>query len=142
MRCPACRTELVVVEREAIEVDWCLECGGLWFDEGELELLGEKAGRVLDPEDLGVATPSNPEAPRRCPRCPRRMEKIALADGRLIDRCRSHGIWLDRGELAEIVRRLPTTADGDAHLVADFLGEVFEHVPDPDPPTPEPRRST
>ena len=53
MKCPACDTPLVVVEREEIELDWCAACRGLWFDEGELELLGEKAGRVLDVEDLG-----------------------------------------------------------------------------------------
>ena len=53
MNCPACKTTLVVVEREGIEIDWCLNCRGLWFDEGELELLGEKAGRSLQVADLG-----------------------------------------------------------------------------------------
>ena len=55
MRCPECRIPLVVVEREGIEIDWCLECRGMWFDEGELELLGEKAGRTVEVEDLGPA---------------------------------------------------------------------------------------
>ena len=53
MKCPACHSALIVIEREEIEVDWCPSCHGLWFDEGELELLGEKAGRVIDTEDLG-----------------------------------------------------------------------------------------
>ena len=47
MKCPVCKTDLMVVEREGIEVDWCLDCGGIWFDEGEIELLGEKAGRSI-----------------------------------------------------------------------------------------------
>jgi len=128
MKCPACQEELIVVERDSIEVDWCLGCGGLWFDEGELALLGEKAGRSIDSEDFGFVTTAASEKLRRCPRCPQRMEKIALEDGRLIDRCRDHGIWLDRGELAEIIRRLPPSADADTEVVAEFLGEAFEHA--------------
>ena len=52
MECPVCRIALVVVEREGIELDWCVTCRGLWFDEGELELLAEKTGQAIDPADL------------------------------------------------------------------------------------------
>ena len=79
MKCPACKSPLVVVERESIELDWCIACRGLWFDEGELELLGEKAGRVFDVEDLGRRSGRVvAKSKRRCPRCPRRLEEIAL----------------------------------------------------------------
>lgn len=140
MRCPACQTPLVVVERHGIELDWCVECGGLWFDQGEMELLGEKAGRRLEADDLGPRPGDHGEpGERRCPRCPRRMERLTLAPEDAggeraaveIDRCPRHGIWLDRGELGRIMRRLrPRTEatdrpDTDEGLMLSFLGETF-----------------
>lgn len=130
MKCPVCKSPLVVVERQEIELDWCVTCHGLWFDEGELELLGEKVGRILDVEDLGrragrVAAKSK----RRCPRCPRHMEEIGLqAPGGtdvVVDRCRDHGFWLDRGELGALMSRLEKRSDTDEGLVLEFLGETF-----------------
>jgi Zn-finger nucleic acid-binding protein len=129
MRCPACKSELVVVEREEIELDWCISCRGLWFDGGELELLGEKAGRTLDVEDLGRRATSVARGTRRCPRCPRRMEVLALplpAEASiLIDRCPLHGFWLDRGELGTLLHRLGDKRETDGDLVFEFLGETF-----------------
>ena len=130
MRCPACKTTLVVVEREGIEIDWCLACRGLWFDEGELELLGEKAGRSLQVADLGADHDgSQTRSRRRCPRCPRRMEQISfeLGNGELveIDRCPDHGFWLDRGELGRIMSATEPDPDTDGGLVLEFLGETF-----------------
>ena len=144
MKCPACHTILVVVEREAIEVDWCPQCRGLWFDEGELELLGEKAGRALQTEDLGKrAGESIEKGRRRCPRCPRRMERLLLqagVDSQVeIDRCVDHGFWLDPGELAGIMNGLKLEPGTDEGLVLEFLGETFgggEALPTP----PEGRR--
>ena len=42
MICPACRSAMVIVEYDDIELDYCTACKGVWFDAGELELdLGE-----------------------------------------------------------------------------------------------------
>jgi Zn-finger nucleic acid-binding protein len=120
----------MVVEREEIEVDWCLACHGLWFDEGELELLGEKAGRVLDVEDLGRRSGRVAAAgKRRCPRCPRRLERLDF-DGPegarvVVDRCAQHGFWLDQGELGLLMRRLEKRTETNEGLVIEFLGETF-----------------
>jgi Zn-finger nucleic acid-binding protein len=141
MRCPECRIPLVVVEREGIEIDWCLECRGMWFDEGELELLGEKAGRSLEVEDLGPDEGWT-KGQRRCPRCPRRMSSLnaELPDGDVveIDRCVDHGFWLDRGELGKILSRLDKTIDTDEDLMLEFLGETFAQSV-PEAATPEGR---
>lgn len=130
MNCPACQTALVVVEREGIELDWCLACRGLWFDEGELELLGEQAGRSLQVADLGRdQAASSTRGRRRCPRCPQRMEQLQLDIGGEevveIDRCPDHGFWLDQGELGRIMGGLDRTEDTDEGLVLEFLGETF-----------------
>ena len=37
MQCPRCKSDLIVVEFDDIELDSCPECGGLWFDRGEME---------------------------------------------------------------------------------------------------------
>ena len=36
MRCPKCGMELQEVEFQGVMVDTCLECGGTFFDEGEV----------------------------------------------------------------------------------------------------------
>lgn len=45
MRCPKCGNEMLVIDYESIELDKCSACGGIYFDNGELEqLLGKKSG--------------------------------------------------------------------------------------------------
>ena len=39
MKCPIDKSDMIVVEHEKIELDYCLRCSGVWFDSGELELL-------------------------------------------------------------------------------------------------------
>lgn len=128
MDCPACAQPLVVVEREGIELDWCLSCRGLWFDEGELEILADKAGRRLEAEDIGVRSGAGrSETARICPRCGKRMEKAVVVglEPVLVDRCPEHGIWLDRGELGRILGQLAEADGRDEAVVMRFLGETF-----------------
>lgn len=43
MNCPQCRTvNLVMAERQAIEIDYCPQCRGVWLDRGELDKLIER----------------------------------------------------------------------------------------------------
>jgi Zn-finger nucleic acid-binding protein len=126
--CPVCRKALVVVERESIELDWCLSCRGLWFDEGELELLAERSGRRLDAEDVGRRPDRPPKSQRRkCPRCRRWMDPVLVGsvDPVHVDRCAEHGIWLDRGELGKIMGQLESGTKGDEKVILQFLGETF-----------------
>ena len=132
MQCPSCKQPLIVVERDGIEVDWCLACKGLWFDDGELELLAEKTGRTLDPEDVGrESAGSHAEALRRCPRCDKKMEKalVGRRDPVLVDRCERHGVWLDAGELGSIVAQLDAAGISDQAIIVEFLGETFRNRP-------------
>jgi Zn-finger nucleic acid-binding protein len=48
MRCPACGTRLVELERSEVLVDACPECRGVWLDRGELD-------RILDRERRAAA---------------------------------------------------------------------------------------
>jgi hypothetical protein len=39
MKCPKCGADLVTENYRNIQVDRCGECGGVWFDAGEVETL-------------------------------------------------------------------------------------------------------
>ena len=43
MRCPIDNRELVLSDRQGIEIDYCPECRGVWLDRGELDKLIERS---------------------------------------------------------------------------------------------------
>jgi len=42
MNCPICNVNLVISERQGIEIDYCPKCRGVWLDRGELDKILEK----------------------------------------------------------------------------------------------------
>ena len=52
MRCPVCNIELLLAERQGIEIDYCPQCRGVWLDRGELDKLIERGTSVslLEPQ--------------------------------------------------------------------------------------------
>jgi uncharacterized protein len=44
MNCPVCSTvNLVMSERQGIEIDYCPQCRGVWLDRGELDKVIERS---------------------------------------------------------------------------------------------------
>lgn len=44
MKCPVCTTvNLVMSERQGVEIDYCPECRGVWLDRGELDKIIERS---------------------------------------------------------------------------------------------------
>lgn len=44
MKCPVCTSHnLLISERQGIEIDYCPQCRGVWLDRGELDKLIERA---------------------------------------------------------------------------------------------------
>lgn len=41
--CPACKVDLVMTERQNIEIDYCPKCRGVWLDRGELDKIIERS---------------------------------------------------------------------------------------------------
>ncbi len=105
MKCPRCKADLIVVEFDDIELDSCPECGGLWFDRGEMELLAEKCGCTV--EALSARSGSHVEEARlKCPTCRRIMNKSLFGDAEPVvgDVCPyCGGLWLDAGELLQVL---------------------------------------
>lgn len=58
MKCPLCENaNLMMSERQGIEIDYCPQCRGVWLDRGELDKIIERS----------LATPSTPNAEQRNP---------------------------------------------------------------------------
>ena len=44
MKCPTCKeVNLVMTDRQGIEIDYCPECRGVWLDRGELDKIIERS---------------------------------------------------------------------------------------------------
>jgi Zn-finger nucleic acid-binding protein len=130
---------MIVVERNRIELDHCTNCGGIWFDSGELDLLlagfglHDTLGFLGDVLRGGAARTS--EKARRCPVCSQRMHKANIGEQPkiLIDACpRGDGIWFDGGELDQLLAEVSkkTMAGPEGHRrISDFLGDMFRARP-------------
>jgi Zn-finger nucleic acid-binding protein len=47
MKCPICKVvNLVMADRQGIEIDYCPECRGVWLDRGELDKLIERSAEA------------------------------------------------------------------------------------------------
>ena len=50
MRCPVClEVQLVMAERQGIEIDYCPECRGVWLDRGELDKIIDRTAPAAPP---------------------------------------------------------------------------------------------
>ena len=136
MKCATCHDPMIVVEHEHVELDYCLNCGGVWFDSGEIELLLETM--QLDStglEDLHLTDEAaSREDKHKCPECDRRMKKVALGSEPviIIDACpEGHGLWFDDGEVGQLIVHLASkqTGDDSQERVISFLGDVIKVRP-------------
>lgn len=134
MICPVCKTDMIVVEYNDIELDYCSDCRGVWFDAGELGLL-LKAGETGEIGEFlyGMQQTENAktnEQKRRCPICTSKMDKKDIGEEPkiLIDVCgKGHGLWFDGGEVTQLVGQLEKgeTGIGSDNPAVGFLKEFF-----------------
>jgi Zn-finger nucleic acid-binding protein len=93
----------------------CARCRGIWLDPASFRRLCEEEARPPDDETAIVRSPgANPAGRaasrgdrvryRACPECAEVMNRsnFGRTSGVVIDVCRPHGAWFDRGELAAI----------------------------------------
>ncbi len=45
MKCPNCNVNLVLSDRNGIEIDYCPDCRGIWLDRGELDKIIERSSK-------------------------------------------------------------------------------------------------
>lgn len=59
MPCPRCHVDLVMSDRQGIEIDYCPKCRGVWLDRGELDKIIERnAQYAAAPQEGPSASPS------------------------------------------------------------------------------------
>lgn len=68
MRCPTDGAELIMAERQGVEIDYCPSCRGIWLDRGELDKILDRAAGVpgaaaAAPAAAPVPEPGFPPAP-------------------------------------------------------------------------------
>jgi Zn-finger nucleic acid-binding protein len=63
MNCPTCKNiQLVMMERQGIEIDYCPQCRGVWLDRGELDKIIERNAAEQRPVETRPAEPHYREA--------------------------------------------------------------------------------
>jgi uncharacterized protein len=48
MRCPMCGMELIEIYYKEVHTEKCSECGGIWLDAGEFEMLSKNDKSILN----------------------------------------------------------------------------------------------
>ena len=116
LNCPDCRCALESLQLggdEPLELDRCPDCLGLFLPLGALERLVAQEGRSALRIDhrLLQSLSETPRASqtawryRPCPSCGTLMNRTlhGKRSGVVVDRCRDHGLWLDAGELRQLL---------------------------------------
>ncbi len=127
MLCPVCDESTLIIELEEVELDLCVECGGLWFDTDELQLLFASAGADGDPVAAAIGSLPDQGTDRRlrCPRCSQRLHYVQVPSHKSlhVDRCPDgDGLWFDRGELRQLLSGSLEKDSSGFRRIAEFLG--------------------
>lgn len=108
--CPRCRGELASRSIESASVVECTGCHGLWLEPAVMEALCRRAVSESSPLGAGkmIEVSRSPVAYVPCLNCGDFMARRQFHWGGrsvlvVVDQCRHHGIWLDGGELEQIV---------------------------------------
>ena len=116
--CPVCSRRLKPLVADGITVDVCHGgCGGLWFDNFELEKFRkphDDAGDALLNVPFDPAVKVDHRRKRHCPKCrdmPMRRHYYSRFQQVEVDSCPNcGGYWLDCGELARVRRDVKDAA--------------------------------
>ncbi len=124
--CPRCHVRLQLIDLGLggkFYIERCSNCLGLFFDPNELEALLNRT--VTDVHEVDRPRLDEIRNVRRnseyplgyidCPVCRKLMQRINFGSGSgvIVDKCRQHGLWLDGGELRQILEW--TKAGGDLY---------------------------
>jgi Zn-finger nucleic acid-binding protein len=112
LECPRCREAMQALRLGATDVRECAACGGLWLDPETLQRLSDARESHADVVSvLAARAPANAVGTEviryvPCPSCAKLMNRtnFAKSSGVVLDICKSHGVWLDRGELQRVLQ--------------------------------------
>jgi Zn-finger nucleic acid-binding protein len=105
--CPKCPFTLLDAKSvRGVSIDECKNCGGRWYDLGELVRSVERPEKLRDLMSKGPLKPKPGDAP--CPACKKDMVNGGIVNPLLrADMCPDcRGFWLDKNEFGLIDRLL------------------------------------
>lgn len=62
MDCPVCKINLLMAEKQGVEIDYCPQCRGIWLDRGELEKIIDRSRALTQQYNLPQQSPE-PQRP-------------------------------------------------------------------------------
>lgn len=102
MNCPKCSKDLVLYNREGLNIGYCKSCKSVWVPDASLMKISEKLelkGKLINPIDMEPLKIK--EELRACPQCGKTMHKVFF-NGIIADKCVDcRGVWFDNGELSK-----------------------------------------
>lgn len=114
--CPECQSNLQTINLDLatpLQIERCKTCFGLFFDPGDVESLLESSVSPvfsINMELLGNINQDRyqndrPVKYQKCPVCQNLMNRMLFGhrSGVVIDQCKSHGVWLDGGEISHLL---------------------------------------
>ncbi len=124
MKCPSCKSDMIILELNKVEIDYCPNCKGIWLDAGELELLYHNTNSK-NVNELFRKSENNPELKIKCPVCKKKMDKVEFENtGIILDRCsNNHGLWFDNGELKALLKSDEEMNNKMINLLKEMFGE-------------------
>ena len=132
MKCPVCTNHLKAQTVEQVTVDVCDGgCGGIWFDNYELQKMDENH-EIVGVQLLDISRDPNIKVDhtqqRNCPKCSDviMMRHFFSPKQQVeIDECAGcGGVWLDSGELAQI-RNLFDSPEAQEQAVKEFMEKTI-----------------
>ncbi len=139
MKCPRCAKALYPHPVASTEIDVCLSCEGVWFDEGEIRRIiaaePNYAASALAASWSGAPIAEELSSPRElaCPRCGLLMSRFFYEGKRqaLVDGCSNRcGLWADDGEVRAIFEGTKTASPPPPPALWSALGRLLKRIVD------------
>lgn len=109
-KCPDCGVDLNTDTVGENQVERCSSCRGLWvlvkeFNELLVDIDRQEAVRQREESAAAPSKKAKTRKKRLCPRCSAVMTQCEFggSSGVFVDTCKKHGVWLDHGELRQVV---------------------------------------
>jgi len=62
MKCPVCtQVDLLMTDRQGVEIDYCPQCRGVWLDRGELDKIIERSAAPAMQQQQPMQQPQAPK---------------------------------------------------------------------------------
>ena len=149
LTCPECQSQLeeLLLQPSNLTANRCPDCLGLFLPIGSLEkilsdlaLPSQHINHDLIQELINHPA-FTPDAIRYrpCPHCQNLMNRVQYGNrsGVIVDECRDHGIWLDPGELRQLIEwsraggnqnSPPTNKPDNSMPIPASLGRLCDHL--------------